>query len=143
MSGWGVGSCFNFDDVKAPTEKGRMKKDSGADLINHLRTKLRDKWVPSMQFEPMAEVTSWKCPIEKRCQVCAIGYCRFNSSELKDSSDLICLTCTVRKELYTKCKGIFPTAFHTSTGKKLLCPFKSESSSIFIDDLEHEEAETQ
>ena len=74
-------------------------------------------------MEPLADVSGWQCPPERRCRTCAIGYCRFRNEERTDENTL-CLSCCIRKEIYLKSKLVFPRSFRKSMDEKNDWPFK-------------------
>lgn len=113
-------------------------------MLENIREKMFDEWLPQLRLEPAVSVKSWQ-PIAPRCAVCAVGFVRFRAtiaqyqqnpvaylqshgaqkisrSDENTSDNYLCLACAVRKELFQQSKKFFP-ASAAATSEQVAWPF--------------------
>jgi hypothetical protein len=54
-------------------------QESWGGLLEHIRVKMFDEWMPNLRLEPVVSVKSWE-PQAPRCTVCSVGFVRVAST---------------------------------------------------------------
>jgi len=106
-----------------PLETIKLPLDLWAIMIEDVRCKLLNEWLPRSSLGPVTDVKTWKASVP-RCIVCALGFARmkqnhnhklFEKNNSKDNVEiedhLLCLPCIIRRDLYNKAKLALPRSF--------------------------------
>ena len=101
-----------------PLEIIKLPLDLWSIMIEDVRCKLINEWLPKTNAGPVTDVKTWKATVP-RCIVCALGFARMKQHYHHHSVDkesniddhLLCLPCVIRRDLYNKAKLALPRSF--------------------------------
>ena len=93
-----------------------------ATVIDHVRTKFTDDWLPCMRLQPAVDLSRATTVAAPRCTVCHTGFIRVNG----DSNPLsLCLQCLMRREIFEKVKPCLPRSYRARN--PMVWPFTDRS----------------
>ena len=113
-----------------PLEMIKLPLDLWSIMIEDVRSKLINEWLPKTNSGPVIDVKTWKANVP-RCIVCALGFARMKQQYHYHTADkegtniddhLLCLPCVIRRDLYNKAKLALPRSFRKNGIDKW--PFK-------------------
>lgn len=80
VSGWLFLSLEAIETSIVPQERIRLNTDIWARIIEHVREKLLNDWLPRCNLEPLISPKTWKVDAP-RCSVCSIGFVRMSTEK--------------------------------------------------------------
>jgi ankyrin repeat protein len=126
LSGWLFVGLSVSKPGPPPIEPVKISLTTWAGIIEHLRTKFSEHWLPHMRLEPAVDLTRAEPRVSKRCTVCQTGFARIiiDDSELgeggKDkgaaaeeagAESALCLQCLMRRDMYEMVKPSLPASY--------------------------------
>ena len=140
ISGWAFVALSSQHTL--PLESITLPIDRWGDMIEDIRSRLLNDWLPAMELGTVIDARSWK-PAYPRCSVCCIGFARFKQPQIPYTGPStypdhsLCLSCISRKQLFEKAQRALPRSFRVKNStQKLVWPFNDFMNSNNTDPVE-------
>jgi ankyrin repeat protein/acyl-CoA-binding protein len=119
LSGWLFVGLSVSKPGPAPIETMQISLNLWGKLLDHLRTKFTEEWLPRMKLEPAVDLTRAEPRAAPRCVVCCTGFRRLLAEGMGDDDESrsravecsLCLQCLVRREMFDMIKPTLPASY--------------------------------